>query len=297
MVRTASRRAVLQAIGAAAGLGATGTLAACTTPATGTPVTSAAPPAPSASTSPAGPTPTAPRPLRFLTASDGHLGEPGTDSRRFLTDFVAAANRFQAATPVDFAVINGDIGHGGVALLTEAKAGLDRLSMPYYVTQGNHDEVDDAEWEGVWGTPGNQVLRFGARSLVLANTSNKAGDYLCADLGWLKRTLASEAGQQDVLVVMHITPNTWTKHGIACPDVRRLLGRTPNVRAVFNGHDHDEAGMKTDDGVPYFFDAHYGGHWGTSYRAFRVVEVGAGRLDTHLVTLSGEQRGSVALTW
>jgi hypothetical protein len=27
------------------------------------------------------------------------------------------------------------------------------------------------------------------------------------------------------------------------------------------------------NGLPYLFDAHFGGNWGTEYRGFRVVEV------------------------
>ncbi len=300
MVRT-TRRGLLQAVGAAAGLGAAGTLAACVplpggqTP-SGATGGASAPPATNSPTA-ATTTPAASAGLRLVTASDGHLGEPGTDSRRFLEELVDAVNTLHATAPVDIAVLNGDIGHGGAALLREAKKGLDRLEMPYLVTQGNHDEVSPAEWEDIWGAPGDQVYRLGRRSLVLANTSNEAGDYLCADQDWLAQALSGEAGQQDVLVFMHITPNTWTKWGIACPGVRRVLAGAPNVRAVFNGHDHDQGGVKVDEGVHYFFDAHYGGHWGTSYRAFRLVELGEGHLGTRLVTTTGERRSGDDLRW
>ncbi len=46
-----------------------------------------------------------------------------------------------------------------------------------------------------------------------------------------------------------------------------------NVRAVFHGHEHDQDDVKIVDSVPYMFDSHVGGSWGTSYRGFRVVEV------------------------
>ncbi len=235
--------------------------------------------------------------LRFVTASDGHLGEDGTDSRRFLAEFVAAVNRLHAVDPVDFAVLNGDIGHGGRTLLEEARAGLDGLAMPYFASQGNHDGVSATDWEDVWGRPANLVHRVGARSIVIANTSNEAGDYLCPDPGWLRQALAGEAGQQDVFAFLHITPHTWTRFGIACDTAAALFAGTPNLRAVFNGHDHDEAGLKVDRGVPYFFDAHYGGHWGTPYRAFRVVEVAAGRLTTRLVSTDGTRLPVESLTW
>jgi hypothetical protein len=79
--------------------------------------------------------------------------------------------------------------------------------------------------------------------------------------------------------------------------VRRLLAGAGNVRAVFNGHDHDETGVRIDDGVPYLFDAHYGGHWGTAYRAFRLVEVSGTRLTTGLVTVEGVHQETTTLTW
>jgi hypothetical protein len=47
----------------------------------------------------------------------------------------------------------------------------------------------------------------------------------------------------------------------------------PNIRAVFHGHEHDQDGIKKESAIPYMFDAHVGGNWGTPYRGFRVVEI------------------------
>jgi hypothetical protein len=46
-----------------------------------------------------------------------------------------------------------------------------------------------------------------------------------------------------------------------------------NLRAVFHGHEHDQDGIKWQDGIPYLFDSHVGGNWGTPYKGFRVVEM------------------------
>ncbi|MEO8471317.1 MAG: metallophosphoesterase, partial [Chryseolinea sp.] len=43
--------------------------------------------------------------------------------------------------------------------------------------------------------------------------------------------------------------------------------------AVFHGHEHDQDGVKIVNNVPYMFDSHIGGNWGTSYKGFRVVEL------------------------
>jgi 3',5'-cyclic AMP phosphodiesterase CpdA len=232
-----------------------------------------------------------------VVASDAHFGEKGTGSKRHLADFVAAVNRLHRSTPLDVVVLNGDIGHGGQRLLKEAKHVLDGLEPPLLVVPGNHDGVSAKTWQRVWGTPENQVRRFGERSLIAANTSDKRGRYLCADPKWLRSRLAAEAGQRDVLVFMHITPRRWTKHGIDCPSVRSLLARTPNVRAVFNGHDHDQDGIKTDSGMPYLFDGRIGGHWGLAYRGFRLVDVSAGRLHTQMMSVEGKEFPQKVLTW
>ena len=71
----------------------------------------------------------------------------------------------------------------------------------------------------------------------------------------------------------------------------------PVRAAVFNGHDHDHDDIKTDAGLPYLFDAHYGGHWGTDYRGFRLVEVGEGGLTTRMISVSGKKFPQRGLSW
>jgi len=235
--------------------------------------------------------------LHFAVASDGHYGEPGTDYQFKFGTLVNALNQATQADRLDFVVINGDISHGGLASARQAKLALDGLQVPYFVTQGNHDELTAAEWERVWGTPGNQLRRFGERSIVALNTSNAAGDYLCADQAWLAEALRREAAQRDVFVFFHITAAKWTKHGIDCPGVRRLLAEAGNVRAVFNGHDHDQVARKDDAGLPYFFDGHFGGSWGVPELTYRDVVVAEGTLTTRLLTVGGEQLSSTSLSW
>jgi 3',5'-cyclic-AMP phosphodiesterase len=235
--------------------------------------------------------------LHFAVASDGHFGEPGTDSANRFTALVTALNAANRASGLDFVVINGDISHGGVALAEQAKAALDQLQMPYFVAKGNHDELTEAEWQQVWGTPGNQVHRFGDRSIVLLDTSNAAGDYLCADTTSLTEALRTEASQRDVFVFFHITPKKWTKHGIDCPPVRSQLASAPNVRAVFNAHDHDQLSTKTDAGLAYLFDGHFGGSWGAPDRSFRDVVVAEGTLTTRLLSLDGQELSRDSLHW
>ena len=38
-------------------------------------------------------------------------------------------------------------------------------------------------------------------------------------------------------------------------------------------HDHDQDDMKVTEGIPFLFDSHIGGNWGTAYKGFRMVEI------------------------
>lgn len=239
--------------------------------------------------------PTSP-PLRFVVGSDGHLGDPKAPGDPY-PEFVDAVNRLHAADPLDFVVVNGDIAQGGIKPQRAAKRSLDRLAVPYFAVPGNHDELTLAQWRDVWGADPDQVRRFGDRSIVLANTSNAAGEYRCADEPWLAQALTAEAGQRDVLVFMHITPKDWTKYGVDCPAVRKTLSASVNLRAVFNGHDHDQDGQLTSAGVQYFFAAHLGGHWGTDYTGFRLGSLDGAILTTRMVQLDGTLRPETRISW
>ena len=74
-------------------------------------------------------------------------------------------------------------------------------------------------------------------------------------------------------IFIHINPVKQTKNAVDSPEFFELLSKYKNVKAVFNGHDHDEENIKMKNDIPFIFDAHFGGNWGTAYRGFRVVEV------------------------
>ncbi|HEY6506042.1 MAG TPA: metallophosphoesterase, partial [Chitinophagaceae bacterium] len=87
--------------------------------------------------------------------------------------------------------------------------------------------------------------------------------------------------QKNVFIFIHINPGKLTRHAVDCPAFFDLLSKYKNVRAVFNGHDHDEDNIKLKNDIPFIFDAHFGGNWGTTYKGFRVVEL---RKDNSLLT-------------
>jgi metallophosphoesterase superfamily enzyme len=94
--------------------------------------------------------------LRFIVASDGHYGQPGTEFDAFQETLVKHVSDFHSKRPLDFCVINGDIIHDAKEFLSPAKAWLDKLPVQYFVTKGNHDQ----------GVQDQQTVRFSGHRLV-----------------------------------------------------------------------------------------------------------------------------------
>lgn len=211
--------------------------------------------------------------LRFIVASDGHYGQPGTEFDAFQETLISHVSDFHKANPLDFCVINGDIIHDGKDLLPPAKAWLDKLPVQYFVTKGNHDQVSDEHWKEIWKMPVNHDVRINGNVILLGNTSNEKGEYLSPDLEWMKAKLDANKKTKNVFIFLHIPQSKWTKNGIETPAFFELLKQYKNVRGVFHGHEHDQDGVKMVDTIPFMFDSHIGGSWGTSYRGFRVVEL------------------------
>jgi Icc protein len=211
--------------------------------------------------------------MRFIVASDGHYGQPGTEFKSMHTDLIRWVNREKLQKGVDFLVLNGDLIHDDPTLLYDLKTMLSGLRVPYFVGRGNHDRVGIDVWESTWGYKPNHSFGKNDYAFVVADTSNEKGEYVCPDLPWLKEELAKYSAKKGIFVFLHITPEKWTDNGINCKEIVDLLDNTPNVKAIFNGHDHDQDGKKQKGKKPYFFDGHFGGNWGTAYKGYRVVEI------------------------
>src|SRR5688500_11549109 len=91
--------------------------------------------------------------LRFIVASDGHYGQANTEFKTFHTDLVSWVNREKLQKGVDFLFLNGDLIHDDPTLLYDFKNTISNLSVPYYVSRGNHDKVGLDVWQSTWGYP------------------------------------------------------------------------------------------------------------------------------------------------
>ncbi len=216
--------------------------------------------------------------LRVVLASDGHYGQPGTDYEINHTNLVNWLNKEHAVKPLDFIVLNGDLVHDKPELLYELKTKhLSRLDIPYYAVPGNHDHADTALWKSVFGYEDNHSFETKGIPFIMANTSNAKGEYICPDAAYLSASLEKYKNRKTVFIVLHIPPHQWTPENTfykECPDILALIQKYPNVKAIFHGHDHSmDSVVYTGNRIPHFFDAHYGGNWGTAYYGYRVVEI------------------------
>jgi DNA repair exonuclease SbcCD nuclease subunit len=211
--------------------------------------------------------------LRFVIASDGHYGEKNTEYEKYFETVVTRINEEHAKNPLAFCMINGDIIHDDKTYFPAAKNALDKLKLKYYVSQGNHDHATAGEWESIWKMPVNFDFTIKENTFLIATTSDEKGTYLCPDIKWMASRLEQHHRQQNVFIFIHINPGKMTKYGVDCPELFEIFAKHKNIRAVFNGHDHDEEGIKKKDALPFIFDAHFGGSWGTEYRGFRIVEL------------------------
>lgn len=219
--------------------------------------------------------------LRFVVASDGHYGQKNTEYENYFSSLTENINRLHAENPFAFCVINGDIIHDDPIWFPDAKKALDKLAVKYYVSQGNHDHCTADEWKQIWEMPVNLDFTIKNNAVLIGTTSNKEGTYLCPDLEWFAEKLEEHKKQKNIFIFIHINPGKQTKFAVDCPAFFELLSKYKNVKAVFNGHDHDEDNIKMKNGIPFIFDAHFGGNWGTAYRGFRIVEL---KKDNSLLT-------------
>jgi 3',5'-cyclic-AMP phosphodiesterase len=211
--------------------------------------------------------------IRFALASDGHFGQSDTDFVRHHDNMVDWLNSEKKGRGLDFSVINGDLIHDDPHFLADAKKSWDRLKMPYYVSHGNHDVVDESSWIRTWNFPWNHSFDLEDSAFLILNTASETGQYTCPNINWVKERLDRFQKSKHLLIFMHITPFKWTKGGYECPELVELFNNQPNLRFIFHGHDHDQDNVLENKGKYYFFDSHIAGNWGTAYRGYRIVEM------------------------
>jgi 3',5'-cyclic AMP phosphodiesterase CpdA len=229
--------------------------------------------------------------LRFALVSDGHYGQKDTPYKESFNNMVGWINQEYKTNGLDFVIINGDIVHDRPDLLSVVnKQYFSKFKMPYYAIPGNHDFADAEVWKSVFGYEDSYTFEKEEIAFITANTSNPKGEFLCPDNVYLKRELENHKNNAIVFVVLHIPPTKWLKqefYNAECQETLNLLHSYPNVKAAFHGHDHSVDGVRYTNKFPHFFDAHFGGNWGTTYKGYRIVEISLdNKINTYQVNAS-----------
>ncbi len=175
----------------------------------------------------------------FALLTDVHISN---SNRKPLEDLTNSVNEINATDGIDFVLVSGDVTESGdKRALKTVKSQLDRLTVPYYITSGNHEttwsESGVMDFSRVFGDNRfafeyDSMLFIGFNSGPVLKMAD--GHVAPQDIIWAEKLLKEHAGQR-VIAVTHYPlqfgdVDNWY-------DVTDLL-RQYNVQCVLGGHYH-----------------------------------------------------------
>jgi PKD repeat protein len=228
----------------------------------------------------------------FMDITDLH------DQYNYIGDFVKDTNDFKFFPSTDFVVLTGDLTNYGTASeLSQVKAELDKLTVPYYTITGNHDTVSEngnskgLNWANTFGpdkfsyswTNGNFLfLAMDVESFYGGYGSNLSS---IEHTTWLQDILNANS-DKNVLLFTHYALKEIRDDGLAkdywqleaqSKKVRPLLESHGKVIAEIAGHNHLH-GMKAWNGIYYITTASF-----VESGVYRYIEVYSDRLESHIL--------------
>jgi 3',5'-cyclic-AMP phosphodiesterase len=218
--------------------------------------------------------------LKFVVLSDLHLVEEGA-----LSVGLDTAHRMQLAVDcintryadADLCIIAGDLADlGQEAAYHRLRALTAQISIPTYITLGNHDDrptflsVFGAEMLAETGKVDHVIDIKGYRIVVLDSSEpgRVDGVLTAVQMDWLRARLA-EAADRPVIVILHHNANALH---IEADDIKLLddapfiaaLKTHADIRQVIAGHVHLTS-TATYHGLPFTTLA--GGHYSVNFNA------------------------------
>jgi 3',5'-cyclic AMP phosphodiesterase CpdA len=217
--------------------------------------------------------------FRFAHITDLHLFQKGRGEwhnyelfEHAVTLTNAAVDSINAAMPA-FVVVTGDLTHfGSPESFDVARAALDRLKMPYFVTPGNHDTIAPGSREAFLSTFAGRIQgknlyqswewnnwRFISLDPYWLYKDGGVGEAVKADatigmtipagqLEWLEQELTRYSTQPTILFNHHPLLSCAARYNKYHPrdagilansrTILTMLRRYPQVVAYFSGHQH-----------------------------------------------------------
>lgn len=184
---------------------------------------------------------------------------------------------------LDFVLFNGDLIHTSkeptVPRLKEVKDLFDaKVSVPMYVSVGNHDLATDEEWKEAIGHSRTHAFEIGDYGYIIIRSSDENGSrQTCLDKEFLEQKLMDFESKKGVFVFSHIPRYAGVRPGTRgdspeCADILTLFQNQENLKLVFHSHFHEEDRTFVKDGVNYAFSGHVA-MYGLDYYGYRVVDI------------------------
>ncbi len=189
-------------------------------------------------------------PFHFALLTDLHIAKATTAAE----DLESSVRQINSTPTIEFVLVTGDVTeYGDKVSLEKAKYILDKLSVPYYITSGNHE----TKWSASGHTDFAQIFGsdrfdfehkgvrfFGFNTGPILRMAD--GHVLPQDITWLKTKLTGIDKSAPIILATHYPlqygdVDNWYELTDAV--------RTHNIRAVLGGHYHRNA-IFSYDGIP-----------------------------------------------
>lgn len=246
---------------------------------------------------------------RFVVANDLHIGADNHSTTEIVGrynndgDALDVSDSFErgevllqvvqeehADKPLDFFMINGDLSTNSLA-----KAGLEHVRdnifaplspLPCYASFGNHDRVDEADWQDVFGFARDHTFEFGDYGFIVINSSSSAGARaVCRSEDFLEAALNGFKDKKGVIFFSHIARHSGGfrddpvlddfmagTDSPECTQILDMLENQENLLFSMHGHFHHDNSIEIVRNFPCIFGGHIG-TYGTPYYNIRIVEI------------------------
>jgi predicted phosphodiesterase len=226
--------------------------------------------------------------MRVLIVSDVHKGfyegVQGIPSEARFMLMVEQANYYHSVAPVDFIMLNGDIGDINTKFQNYNRALklCEAFKMPYFFTHGNHDHLTDDLWNGFFPYQKNYSIKIGDNAFICVNNVENEipGDTGFTNINdtWLTSVLAKYTSE-NLFLISH--------YGKLDNNLLDKCAAKPNFKAAFNGHTHDLI-QEVVRGVDCFADGSFSVPANTDWSThqgwcFRNLEENAGVITTSIL--------------
>jgi calcineurin-like phosphoesterase family protein len=167
---------------------------------------------------------------------------------------IQSLNEENKQNPIDIVFFTGDlcsnIPDGNIEnIITNY---LPKLEMPYFCLAGNHDIISADEWKKIFCYDKQYIVMSGEDAFICLNPFRGTFDagfgnqYVKTDLTWFNKQV-SLLKNKNIYIVSH-----WLDEVIDA-DLVSVINNTPNIIALFQGHEHNEEISTVGvDGKPKF---------------------------------------------